>query len=53
MHAHALIDAFFAGLALAFVVVVWAMHPSIGPRRDKCEAASHEVGATRRGITTP
>lgn len=43
------IDAFAAGIALAFVVVVWAMHPSIGARRGKGKDAPHEVGAPTRG----
>ena len=43
------IDAFAAGIALAFVVVVWAMHPSIGGARRKGKDASHEVGAPTRG----
>lgn len=52
MHGFTLVDAFFAGIALAFVGAVWAMHPSIGaPGSAFNPNPEVELGNQREGDT--
>ena len=44
-----MVDAVCAGVALAFVVVVWAMHPSIGDKTHPRKAAPLDRTPTRKG----
>lgn len=47
-----MLDAIAFGIALAFVVVVWAMSPSKGDSSSKGKAAPLDRTHTRRGDCT-
>lgn len=44
-----MLDAIAFGIALAFVVVVWAMHPSIGDKKRDNKDAPLDRAPARKG----